>query len=95
MVKVLSAWTTIYKIFKPISKLTLICLCIHKNAKIVSSLGDGVICIINKFQLTLSSSRFMMRRISISLIEFLFRHPNLVRLDAYKSKYMQTAIHDF
>ena len=41
-----------------------------------------------------SASRFM-QRISKKRTPLQFQHPNFVCFDAYKAKYVHTAIHDF
>ena len=41
-----------------------------------------------------SASRFM-QRIGKKQTRLQFQHPNFVGFDAYKAKYVHTAIHDF
>ena len=71
-------------------------LCFTKNARELSSSGKGDLCFIihTKLMLAHSASRFM-QRIGKKRTLLQFQHPNFVCFDAYKAKYVHTAIHDF
>ena len=94
-VRILYARSAIYKTLKPLSLISLNIFRFSKNAGTVPSLGDGDICInsYTKLMLIDSASRFM-QRISKIPTWLPFQHPNYVCFDAYKAKYVHTAIHD-
>ena len=71
-------------------------LCFTKNARELSSSGKGDLGFIihTKLMRAHSASRFM-QRIGKKRTRLQFQHPNFVCFDAYKAKYVHTAIHDF
>ena len=77
-------------------KFTLVGLWFTKNAREVSSSGKGDFGFIihTKLMLAHSASRFM-QQIGKKRTRLQCQHTNFVCFDAYKAKYVHTAIHDF